>query len=131
MTQLKTPISFFTDNDVDDKVGDFLRDSGHLVTRLRDVMLTNTPDPVIDAACREQGLVLVTHNYKHFRRIALDHGAQGRTVKALCRIDMEHHQTESVGRMTIALPYIELDWARKNGRGLHISITTTVIRIHE
>lgn len=128
-------IPFFTDNDVEDAVGDFLMDSGHRVTRLRDIMLSNSPDPIVDANCREHGLVLITHNWKHFQRIArdLELGSAGTNakIKALSRIDMEIHQSDGVRRMTEALPLIEAEWKRCGGVGLTVSIAKQVVRIHQ
>jgi hypothetical protein len=124
-------IPFFTDNDVEDAVGDFLRDSGHSVQRLRDVMLDDSPDPVVDANCRENGLVLITHNYKHFKRIAHDLRRAGVPLKPLSRIDMECHQTEAVERLKALLPIIEAEWNRKSGVGVRISICKATVRIHD
>lgn len=124
-------IPFFTDNDVEDAVGDFLRDSGHQVTRLRDVMLKNSPDPVIDANCRQFGLVLVTHNWKHFRRIANELKLGSGRVKELSRIDMELHQSDGPRRIAEALPLIEAEWRRRGGVGIQVSICKQVVRIHQ
>lgn len=128
-------IPFFTDNDVEDAVGDYLRESGHSVIRLREVMLTDSPDPIVDANCRQHGLVLVTHNWKHFRRIARELELGGADVnakiKALSRIDMELHQSDGPRRMAEALPLIEAEWRRVRGVGLRISICKEVVRIHQ
>lgn len=127
----KKPIPFFTDNDVEDAVGDFLRDSGHTVQRLREVMLHDSPDPIVDANCRENGLVLITHNYKHFKRIAHDLRQAGIGLKPLSRIDMECHQSEAVARLSGLLPIIEAEWMRKEGVGMRISICKATVRIHD
>lgn len=128
-------IPFFTDNDVEDAVGDYLRESGHSVIRLREVMLTNSLDPIVDANCRQHGLVLVTHNWKHFRRIAreleLGSADANAKVKALSRIDMELHQSDGPRRMAEALPLIEAEWRRRDGVGIRISICKEVMRIHQ
>lgn len=94
-------------------------------------MLANAPDPVVDANCRENDLVLITHNYKHFRRIAREHAIGGRAVKELSRIDMEIHQSAGPARIALALPHIETEWRLKKGVGLKMSICRTVIRIHD
>jgi len=94
-------------------------------------MLRTSPDPVIDANCREHGLVLITHNYKHFKRIAHELRQSGVPLKPLSRIDMECHQSEAVGRLTDLLPIIEAEWRRKMGAGVRISISKATIRIHE
>lgn len=127
----KGPIPFFTDNDVEDAVGDLLLDSGHKVTRLRDVMLANSADPVVDANCRENGLVLITHNYKHFRKIAHDLRQAGVPLKPLSRIDMECHQMEAVDRLSSLMTVIEAEWQRKGGSGMRISICKATVRIHD
>ncbi len=128
-------IPFFTDNDVEDEVGEFLKDSGHRVIRLREVMLSNSPDPVVDANCREFGLVLVTHNWKHFRRIAreleLGDATINAQIKALSRIDMEIHQSDGPRRIAQALPLIEAEWRRRDGVGIKISIGKETVRIHQ
>lgn len=126
-----SPIPFFTDNDVEDVVGDFLKDSGHTVQRLRDVMLRTSPDPIVDANCREHGLVLVTHNYKHFKRIAHELRLSGVPIKPVSRIDMECHQSEAVERLTDLLPIIEAEWTRKKGIGLRMSILKATVRIYD
>jgi hypothetical protein len=124
-------IPFFTDNDVEDAVGDLLMDSGHNVTRLREVMLADSADPVVDANCRQFGLVLITHNWKHFRRIARELDLGAGKVKELSRIDMELHQSDGPRRMAEALPLIEAEWRRRRGVGLQISICKQVVRIHQ
>ena len=126
-----SPIPFFTDNDVEDAVGDFLKDSGHTVQRLRDVMLANSPDPIVDANCRENGLVLITHNYKHFRGIAHKLRLAGVPLKPLSRIDMECHQSEAVQRLADAMHIIEAEWGKRGGVGMRISICKATIRIHD
>jgi Domain of unknown function (DUF5615) len=122
----KRPIPFFTDNDVEDAVGDFLRESGHEVIRLREVMLADSADPVVDANCRENGLVLITHNYKHFRKIARELEMDSRAVKRVNRIDMEIHQSQGPKRMSEVLYLIEHEWSK--GCGLEASILKAHIR---
>lgn len=132
MSRRKSSIPFFTDNDVPDDVGRFLRDSGHDVTRLRDVMLDSSADPVVAAACRQQGLVLITHNVKHFRAIVRDHEVTRGEVDTLNRIEMGCKQIRSKARMESALSLIEAEWARAETQktGMRISIGDEVIRIH-
>ena len=113
----KSPIHFFTDNDIPDSVGDFLRDSGHKVTRLREVMLTDTKDPVVAATCRANGLLLVTHNVRDFRKICKDNEVkiyEGKTVikrefDSLNRIELACNQVNASDRMTQALDIIEAE----------------------
>lgn len=131
MTSKKTAIPFFTDNDVEDCVGDFLRDSGHSVVRCRDVMENDSTDPVIAANCREHGLVLITHNVRHFRAIAQKYEAKHGRVDSLCRLEMDCHQSMARQRIEEFLPIIEHEWGARTGpAGLRISIDRTLIRIH-
>jgi hypothetical protein len=123
----ESSIPFFTDNDVEDEVGDFLIHAGHAVIRLRDVMLGNSPDPIVDANCRQNGLVLITHNYKHFRKIALDLESGGRGAKRLSRIDMEIHQSDGPRRVGEVLHLIECEWQAH--QSIQMSICKEVVRV--
>lgn len=125
-------IPFFTDNDVDNKVGDILMAAGHQVTRLRDVMLDNSPDPVVAAACRAAGMVLVTHNIKHFRKIVKDHEVTRSETDRLCRVELACQQYDAVNRIKDALGVIEFEWARlgEEKHALRIYIGDNIIRLH-
>ena len=96
-------------------------ESGHSVIRLRDVMLDNSADPIVAAACREAGMVLITHNIKHFKQIAKEHQISHSEIDALCRIDLGCRQIAAVGRVKDALSVIEAEWERlateKKGSG--------------
>ena len=63
------PIPFVTDQNVPDSVGNALLTAGHKVVRLRDVMATNTADPVVAVASADSGYVLISHD-RDFRQIA-------------------------------------------------------------
>jgi predicted nuclease of predicted toxin-antitoxin system len=128
----KTAIPFFTDNDVPDAVGDLLRDSGHQVHRLREVMLTDSADPVVAATCREFGLVLITHNIKHFAAIVKQHQVSRGEMDRLCRIELGCVQPIAVERVAAALSVIEAEWDRLGPAkaGLRIFIGDSVIRLH-
>jgi hypothetical protein len=128
----KPVIPFFTDNDVEDIVGDFLRDSGHTVARCRDAMENDSADPVIAANCRENGLVLITHNCKHFRAIAQKFEHKHGRADTLCRLEMDCHQSLAKQRIEEFLPIIEREWSQRAQRptGLRISIDRSVFRIH-
>lgn len=132
MNSTRPVIPFFTDNDVEDCVGDFLKDSGHSVVRCREVMDNDSADPVIAANCRENGLVLITHNVKHFRAIAQKYESKHGRVDNLCRLEMDCHQSLAKARLEEFLPIIEMEWAARGERptGLRISIDRMVFRIH-
>lgn len=108
-----------------------LRDSGHEVTRLRDAILANSPDPIVAATCREAGLVLITHNVKDFKKIAKNHQISKKETDRLCRIDLGCEQFRAVDRLSTALNVIEFEWAnRAENTPMLISVSDAVIRIH-
>lgn len=132
MTSQKVCIPFFTDNDVDNKVGDFLKDSGHSVVRLREVMLDDSPDPIVAAACREHGMVLITHNIKHFKAIVKEYEITKAQADHLCRIELACRQIDAVARMQAAIGVIESEWIRlgPTKEALRIFLGDGIIRIH-
>ncbi len=132
LTAKKPCISFFTDNDVEDCVADFLKDSGHSVVMLRDVMPSNSADKVVAINCRQHSLVLITHNVKHFKAISKQYEAKHGKVDILSRIEMECHQSMSKKRLEEFLPFIELEWTKRGKKkaGMRISIDRTMMRIH-
>lgn len=95
-------------------------------------MLDDSPDPVVAANCREHGLVLVTHNVKHFRAIVRKHQVTHGEVDRLCRIELECRQIHAAPRVAEALAIIEAEWGRLGveKRGMRISIGDSVIRVH-
>ena len=127
------PISFLTDEDVPDSVGNVLQKAGHEVWRVRDVLVKGSPDKVVAAAARESDLVLVTHNYRDFRKEARDHlSSTNKKVDKLRRIELLCKQPQARSRLEKLLPYIEL--ALREPRlasdpGVRISITGTNIQI--
>lgn len=131
MSRRKTKIPFFTDNDVDDALGDFLKDSGHSLVRLRDHMLTDSPDPIVAAACRENGWVLITHNVRHFKSISQKEANKTGQPDTLCRIEMECHQVRSLDRMKVALPTIQFEWGLLGVKkhGLRIAVAERLVRV--
>lgn len=125
-------IPFFTDNDVPNRVGDFLIQRGHSVVRLRDVMLQDSPDPVVATNCRENGLVLITHNVKDFKKIVKEHEVTKKEVDRLNRVEMCCHHVRSLERITEAIDVIEREWVRLGRKkvGLRISVGAQQIRIN-
>lgn len=124
------PIPFFTDQNVPDSVGLALIQAGHDVVRLRDVMDVATVDPVIAAACAQNGHVLISHD-GDFRQIAKRLLISQRTYqKLLHRIQMRCPEPNSAVRIMDALALIEFEWARLAAeKPLVIDITATSIRI--
>lgn len=121
-------IPFFTDQNVPDSVGVFLTLSGHSVVRLREVMLTDTADPVIAAACSRNGHVLVSHD-GDFRSAAPRLKITHRQYReSLHRIILRCPEPEDVVRLTEALPLIEREWeSLKDGRQMIIEVRSRSI----
>lgn len=128
----RTPIPFFTDNDVPDGVGVALLELGHKLIRLREILLTNSPDEVVATTCREHGLVLVTHNVKHFRAISQKYESKHKEPDRLCRVLLECQQVRSPMRIRNAISLIEAEWdgLGDEKRGLQISIADKWIRTY-
>lgn len=126
------PIPFFTDEDVADSVGTAIEQAGHKLVRLRDAMLRGSADPVVAAACREGGLVLVTHNYRHFRKHSRDLETTQKTLDRLSRIDLECSQVIAARRIAEEMALIELEWERQCGPdhpGMLIVIGHKIVRL--
>jgi hypothetical protein len=69
-------IAFLTDVNVPDSVGNFLRERGHDVERVREVMPADSPDPVVAEAAMQAGRILVSwdrdFNQQRFRKPRFD-----------------------------------------------------------
>lgn len=126
------PIPFFTDQNVADSAGNFLREWGHDLTRLRDCLATDTKDPLVALACAEGGHVLVSHD-NDFRGVArrlqlTQRGHQNH----LHRIDLRCSEPEAEARLRSAIGLIESEWtlALTEGRPMVIEIYSSSIRVH-
>lgn len=126
------PIPFFTDEDVADSVGEAIKTAGHELTRLRDAMLRGSADPVVAAACREGGLVLVTHNYRHFRKHSREFEATQKALDRLSRVELECSQVIAAQRITEEIALIEFEWERQSSPdqpGMRIAIGDKIVRL--
>lgn len=122
-------IPFFTDQNVPDSVGNILIKAGHQVTRLRDVMLTTTADPIIAVACSQSGHVLVSHD-NDFRQISKRLNiTQRQYQQSLHRIHLACPEPNSAKRISEALSLIEAEWLLiKKGRPMVIDLRDQSIR---
>ena len=110
---VRRQIPFFTDHDVPDSVGAAILAAGHKLTRLREALLRDSPDEVVATACREASLILVTCNYRDFRRIIREQAAvTSRQPDAVCRIELKCWQPRAAERLMQELPFVELEWER-------------------
>ena len=63
-------MKFFFDHDMPDDLGPVLRELGHTVILLREVLPRTTPDPAVLAYATTHGLILVTCNRDDFLALA-------------------------------------------------------------
>jgi hypothetical protein len=127
---LGEPIPFFTDHNVPESVADYLESVGHIVTKLRNVMPSDTKDPVIAVACTKGGQVLVTHD-TDFKAIAKRLKITKRAAREhLHRIQLGCYEPDGAKRMAEAMSLIESEWllATASDRALSILIRDTSIR---
>ena len=106
-------------------------DSGHELTRLRDVMLTDSADPVVAEACRQAGLVLVTQNYSDFRKIVKQQESINAQPDTLMRIELACGDLEIRNRFEAVIDAIEYEWDRREGdvAGLRVVLGKTNISL--
>jgi predicted nuclease of predicted toxin-antitoxin system len=102
------PIPFFTDQNVPDSVGNFLKSAGHTVARLRDCMPTDTSDKVVGVACIVNGSVLVTHD-NDFRQVAKRLQISQRQYRRLHRIILRCREPNGASRLKVALSSARID----------------------
>jgi predicted nuclease of predicted toxin-antitoxin system len=63
-------VNFFLDHDVPERVGDVLRQEGHVIVRLRDALPINTTDVAVLKYAEEHELILITCNRDDFLSLA-------------------------------------------------------------
>lgn len=122
-------IPFFTDHNVADSVGAALTAAGHEVVRLRTVLPTDTPDPLVAATCVDAGYVLVTHNVKDFKKLA---PTKGGGINALCRLDLKCNEAKAASRVKDEMRLIEQEWAAYKAdpsRGFVVIIGDWFVRV--
>ena len=121
-------IPFFTDDNVPDSVGNVLAAAGHQLTRLRDVMEKDTPDPVIAIACSKFSQVLVTHD-RDFRDLSKWLKITQRQYQnTLHRVKLSCPEPRDASRIAEALSLIEAEWQLiREGRPMRIEIRDKTI----
>ena len=98
------------DNNVPDSVAAVFERHGHSVVRLREVLLTDSPDPVVAAASEEMGAVLVSADSDFRKQIAprIPKGSKARFRK-LSRIALRCNPPQSAQRIAKAMSLIEAE----------------------
>lgn len=110
----------------------FLEERGHEVTRLSQVLPTDTPDPIVAKVAQDAGMILISDD-QDFKQVA------GRKLTAhkprfrkLSRINMKCKHAVAVKRLAAAMTLIEFEYeiaqARPDKRMI-IEIGPTLIRL--
>ena len=94
-------------------------------------MLTDSPDPVVAEACRQAGLVLVTQNYRDFKKIVKRQEAINSVPDKLMRIELSCGDLEVRDRFEAVLDAIEYEGTRRGNDvgGLRVLLGKTNISI--
>jgi hypothetical protein len=102
-------LKFLTDNCVPDSVGRVLVEAGHEVILLRQILPTNSPDPVVASVAEINEAILVSFD-KDFRSLAPRIGIGQQRFRKLSRIGFRCDEPQAAQRLKIALPLIEFEW---------------------
>ncbi len=121
-------LKFLTDNCVPDSVARALEKAGHEVIRLRDIMPTNSPDPVVATVAEVNDAILVSFD-KDFKALAPKIGIGQQRFRKLSRIAFRCRKSLAAPRITSAISLIEHEWqvaqhAPDKRIIIHISETT-------
>lgn len=124
---------FFADNDVAESACKFLEARGHQVTRLRDVLPRDTPDPIVAKVAQDSELILLTHD-GDFKTVAprIPKGERSRFRK-LSKVHLACEHPKAERRLAAAIALIEFEWQaaqERSDKRLHIVIRPAVISTH-
>jgi predicted nuclease of predicted toxin-antitoxin system len=124
---------FFTDQNVPESVALALESAGYEVTRLREKIATNTPDPLVAAVAEANGAVLVTMD-RDFKALVKRASIGQQRYRKLSLLRFEKcRESQAAARLASAMSLIEHEWAVGNGnqdRRMFVVICTEVIRTH-
>ena len=95
------------------------------MTRLRDVLPTDSPDPIVAKVAQDDESILLTHDgdFKTVApRVAL---GQRNRFRKLSKVHLNIEQARSEGRLAAAITMIEFEWASAQARTekrIHLAI---------
>jgi predicted nuclease of predicted toxin-antitoxin system len=109
-------MEFLHDHNVPDSVAKVMRELGHTVTLVRDILPTDSADPLVATTAEQMGAILVSVD-KDFRQIAprIPKGARARFRK-LSRISIDCSENQAADRIRECMPFIELAWKQAQKR---------------
>jgi len=107
---------FLLDHNVPDSVATVLRELGHTVELVRNILPTDSADPLVATTAETLGAILVSVD-RDFKRIAphIPKGMRAR-FKGLSRISIECSEVQAAQRVREVMPFIELAWQRAQGK---------------
>jgi predicted nuclease of predicted toxin-antitoxin system len=121
------------DQNVANSVAAVFRDFGHTVHLVREILPSDSPDPLIAAVAELDSYVLVSHD-RDFQAIAprIPKGSRARFRK-LSRISLECNEAQAANRIRQTMSYIELAFANAAlaGRAMRVVVQTTGIKVIE
>jgi predicted nuclease of predicted toxin-antitoxin system len=123
-------LKFFVDQCVPDSAGKALQAFGHEVVYLREQIPPNSPDPLVAAVAEANGAILVSLD-ADFRKIARQHGVQGKQFRRLSLIKLSCRESRAPQRIQAAMSLILHEWdivQRQGAPRLFIDIMDAVIR---
>jgi len=121
---------FFVDNCVPDSVARVLREAGHDVILLRDMLPTDSPDQVVARVSEVLDAVLISFD-KDFKALAPRMGLGQNRFRRLSRIGFNCKEPQAARRIQTALSLIEHEWNVAQSAGdkrMIVEIGETIIR---
>lgn len=119
-------LKFLTDVNVPDSVGRVLEARGHTVTKVREIMAVDSPDPIVAEAAMHNGLILVSwdkdFNHQRFLRDRF---------KSLSRIGFSCPEPDGAGRLEEVLDIVEFCFERANGTPTFMKIGQDKILVRD
>lgn len=119
-------IRFLLDNNVPDSVARVLRERGHDVELVREIMAADAKDPVVAVAAIKAQRVLVSwdKDFNH-QRFQQPH------FSLLSRIGMSCPEPDGAARILQVLDFIEFTIARANGSPVLIRVSRDKYQVRE
>lgn len=114
-------------------IATFLRDRGHEVKLVQEVLMPGTPDAVVAEVGDRWDMIVVTWNTKDYRPLA-DRAPRGtrRHFRRLGRISFKCHETRGLERLVKVIDHIEFEYRlvqRERDQRLIVEISTTDFRV--
>lgn len=102
------------------------------MTRLRNVLPPDTPDPIVAKIAQDNDCILLTHD-GDFKKVAprIEKGSRKR-FKKLSRIHLACPQAQAQKRLAAAIALIEFEWTGAQARKdrLYLVIQPATIKTH-